>query len=225
MGRSYAVREWGAGMSKLVQWIPGVFIALFVIAAPLMYQRYRLTTHKRLRVVAPGRLYRGGQMTADGLTDAIQKLGIRTVINVQNEFPDPDLRRSFLDSGTVKESEVCAACGANYILLEPDLVPPSSVPPNRPHVIEPFLKLLDDPASYPILLHCKAGLHRTGVLVAVYRMEYDGWSASAAMRELKENGFGEDAATSANDYITQYILTYLPRREKTPGVSMGDARP
>jgi tyrosine-protein phosphatase SIW14 len=212
-------------MRTWTRWMLGVGITLFVVVTPLMYHRHQLTTYKRLRAVAPGRLYRGGQMTAEGLAEAIRRLGIRTVINVQNEFPDPELRRTFLDGSTVKESEVCSASGADYVLLEPDLVPPSTVPPNRPKVIEPYLRILDNPANYPILLHCKAGLHRTGVLVAVYRMEYEGWSVSAAMRELKANGFGEDAATAANDYITQYILTFRPRNAKPSGLTMGDSLP
>src|SRR5262249_18289025 len=131
MGGSFAVRQ-GAGMTSWMRGIFGTAIALVVVVAPLMYQRYRLTTHKRLRTVTRERLYRGGQMTAAGLADTIRKLGIRTVINVQNEFPDPELRRSFLNGDTVNESEICSACGARYVLLEPDLVPPSTVPPNRP---------------------------------------------------------------------------------------------
>jgi hypothetical protein len=42
-------------------------------------------------------------------------------------------------------------------------------------------------------------------------MEYQGWSRSAALRELKAHGFGEWAATSANDYVDQYLLRYEPR--------------
>lgn len=186
-------------------------IILIVVVAPLLYYRYRLTTSKRLRCVVPGKLYRSGQMTATGFEEAIRTLGIRTVVNLQNEIPDPDLRRSFLDGRTVKEQELCRRLGVRYVLLEPDLVLPSTVPPNRPAVIEPYLQLLDDPANYPILIHCRAGLHRTGVLAAVYRMEYQGWPKSVALRELKVHGFGNSAATAANEYIKQYILTYQPR--------------
>jgi protein-tyrosine phosphatase len=63
-----------------------------------------------------------------------------------------------------------------------------------------------------VLIHCKAGLHRTGILVAVYRMEYEGWSPADAFREAREHGFGN--WTSANEYVTQYILDYRPRRQR-----------
>ena len=60
---------------------------------------------------------------------------------------------------------------------------------SRPAVDE-YLKMLDDESNYPILLHCKAGLHRTGRLTAIYRMEYQGWSQGEALRELRANGYG-----------------------------------
>jgi protein-tyrosine phosphatase len=80
---------------------------------------------------------------------------------------------------------------------------------------------MDDPANYPVLIHCKAGLHRTGCLVAVYRMEYEGWSPTEAIAEMKDLGFGDAACTSANDYIQQYVLTYQPRNRVRLGAADG----
>jgi len=42
-------------------------------------------------------------------------------------------------------------------------------------------------------------------------MEYDGWSHTAAINELKAHGFGDSACNAANDYLTQYILNYRRR--------------
>jgi protein tyrosine/serine phosphatase len=61
-----------------------------------------------------------------------------------------------------------------------------------------------------VLLHCKAGLHRTGRLTAIYRMEYQHWPVGEAMRELKANGYGTFAASAADEYIVQYVGRYQP---------------
>jgi protein tyrosine/serine phosphatase len=183
-------------------------IAALLTVVPFVHYRAVYAHSKRLRVVTPGRFYRSGQLTAEGFTEAVKRYGIRTIINLQDEYPDPDLRRRFLGGGTIKESALCKQLGVRYVFMPPDLIPRKQIPKHRPRAIDRFLKLLDRKASYPVLIHCKAGLHRTGVMTAVYRMEYERWGRGAAHHELKANGFGEFVSTAANDYIVQYILTY-----------------
>lgn len=195
-------------MHVVVRWGLAIGIAVLLTAAPFVYYRSEYSHSKRLRMVTPQVLYRAGQMTADGFAEAVAEHGIRTIVNLQDEYPDPDIRCRFLSRETIKESDLCQRLGVSYVYLPPDLIPRRRVPEHRPAVIERFLELMDNPANYPVLIHCHAGLHRTGVLAAVYRMEYEGWSAAEAIRELKANGFGEFACHSANDYIQQYILTY-----------------
>jgi tyrosine-protein phosphatase SIW14 len=191
-----------------LRWVLIAGIVFLVFVAPVICYRDVYAHNKRLREVDRGKFYRCGQLTADGFTDAVSRFHIRTVLNVQDEYPDPDLDACFFSADTVKESVLCKQLGVRYVYLPPDLIPRHDILEHRPEAIEKFLALMDDPDSYPVLIHCHAGLHRTGVLTAVYRMEYDGWSTEDAIRELKDNGFGEWQATSANDYIKQYILTY-----------------
>jgi protein tyrosine/serine phosphatase len=185
-----------------------VGIAGLLTVVPFVHYRAVYAHAKRLREVTPGRFYRSGQLTAEGFTEFVRRHGIHTIINLQDEYPDPDVRLRFLGGGTVKESELCRRLGVRYVYLPPDLIPRRQVPAHRPKAIDRFLALLDQESTYPVLIHCKAGLHRTGVMTAVYRMEYEGWSPAEAHRELKANGFGEFVSTASNDYIKQYILTY-----------------
>ncbi len=189
-------------------------IATVLVVVPFVESRAEYAHHKRLREVDPGILYRCGQLTVEGFRDAVARTGARTILNVQNEFPDPELAFTFWNRQTIRESALCRDLGVRYAFLEPDLCPNRTDPTARPRVIDEFLALMDNPANRPVLLHCKAGLHRTGVLVAVYRMEYGGWDPLAAVEELKANGFGDVACTAANDYIQQYVLNYRPRVAK-----------
>jgi hypothetical protein len=194
-------------------------LVLVVAAGPVLFYRYVYTQNKRFREVTAGKVYRSGQMTADGFTTAVRLCGLHTIINCQDEYQDPDLPLTPLSGTTVKESELCRQLGVRYLWMPPDLLPRRRIPAERPHTLDRFLALMDDPATYPVLLHCKAGLHRTGVLVAAYRMEYEGWDRCRALQELRDNGFGLWVSTSANDYITQYILTFRRgiRRGDDPG--------
>jgi protein-tyrosine phosphatase len=198
-------------MAGLIRWMLVAGIVLVVGVAPVVYFRELYAYHKRLREVVPGQFYRAGQMTADGLTETVQKHHIRLVLNVQDDFPDPDVYLSFWSGRTIKESELCRRLGVRYEVIAPDLVYPAEAEEKHPQAIDRFLELLDDPANYPVLLHCKAGLHRTGVLTAVYRMEYQGWTPLEAFRELKAHGFGPWACSAANQYVSQYVLHYHPR--------------
>jgi protein tyrosine phosphatase (PTP) superfamily phosphohydrolase (DUF442 family) len=198
-------------MVGIVRWALVAMVVVLVAVLPFVHYRAVHAHSKRLREVAPGRVYRSGQMNAGGFRDARDRLGVRTVICLRDDDPDPDVDWRFLPGGgTVKESELCRELGLRFVFLAPDLVARRDVPARRPEAIDRFLEVMDDPASYPVLIHCNAGLNRTGVLVAVYRMEYEGWGRAEALREVLDNGFGRSQCTSANDYIKQYVLTYQP---------------
>jgi hypothetical protein len=191
-------------------------LAILVIGIPILRYRVLYSTDKRFREVSPGKFYRCGQMSAEYFRKEIREHGIRMVINLQDEFPDPMLSRGYFDAPHIPESQVCREEGAQFRFLTWEgerglLARNVASPTRRPQVIDDFLKICDDANNYPILIHCLAGLHRTGALTAVYRMEYDGWSAADAIRELRANGYGDRKATTANDYILEYLYLYQPR--------------
>ena len=63
-----------------------------------------------------------------------------------------------------------------------------------------FLRIADDPAKQPVLVHCQHGADRTGVMIAAYRVVVQEWSKEDAIREMQRGGYGYHA-----------IWTNLPR--------------
>jgi tyrosine-protein phosphatase SIW14 len=211
-------------VNRHVPWIFGGLIALLLVGVPYEYHRYRYTTLKRLRVVDEGKLYRSGCLTVDGFEKAIREYGIRTIVNLQEEAVDPDLPKTYFSTQRERESELCKRLGVRYEFVEVDIVPYDKEATQKPASVDAFFKIMDDPKAWPVLIHCKAGLHRTGVLVALYRMEYDGWSVYESLEELRRAGFGQNASYSPNDYIRQYLSNYVPRSKKSQanlGLLMG----
>jgi tyrosine-protein phosphatase SIW14 len=197
-------------MPTWMRWILGGLVALVSLGVPAAYYRSNYTNFKRFRVVTPGKFYRSGQFTAGGLRAIVREAGIRSVINLQEENADPFMPEEWLSKPAVRESDLCRELGVKYFaLFGGEVVPPEAAARGkRPAVIDEYLGILDDPNNYPVLLHCKAGLHRTGLMTAIYRMEYENASPGRAMDELRANGFGTFAATTANVYIAQYIDSY-----------------
>jgi tyrosine-protein phosphatase SIW14 len=198
-------------MALVLRWFGVFLISLLVLVVPFVCFRWEYTYAKRLRTVAPGVLYRSGEMTAAGFTEAVNLYHLHSIINLQDEFPDPELYQSYFTTQRIKESQLCRQLGVRYVYIPPDLLPRRELASHHPKAIDEFLGVMDDKANRPVLIHCRAGLHRTGIMTSLYRMEYEGWTPNQAIHELKTNGFGEWPCTASNEYIDQYILRYHPR--------------
>ena len=53
-----------------------------------------------------------------------------------------------------------------------------------------FLRIATTPAMQPVLVHCQHGSDRTGTMVAIYRIAFDGWTKAQATDEMVDGGFG-----------------------------------
>lgn len=203
-----------------VAWVLGAVLVAVVVGVPTAHWRVGYDQSKRLRVVTDGRVYRSGQMTADGFREAIRKYSLRTVLNLQSsdddksgkvDLADPLLPKTPFGGPRRKESEVVADAGAAYVQIDCNTLDRTG-PNGYPEILDKVYEVFDDERNYPILIHCKAGLHRTGLVTAAYRMEYEGRTRSEALEELRANGFGEFKATDANVYIKAGIHEFSVRK-------------
>ncbi len=141
--------------------------------------------------------YRGGQPKA-GDFEILKKLGVRTVIDLQKNGED-------------KEADWVRNAGMNYFRI-----PLSAGRPATAEQTEYFLKLVNDPAHWPVYVHCAAGRHRTGAMTAIYRITHDSWTADQAYQEMKRYGFYSfPNHGSLKDYVYQYYRNYVEAQRKS----------
>ncbi|MGD8450416.1 MAG: tyrosine-protein phosphatase [Phycisphaerae bacterium] len=132
---------------------------------------------KRFAPVVDGRLYRCGSVTPPQLAWARDEYGIRRVL-------------CLLNPAAVETQEERAA--AERLGLAWSNVPlpgnGASTPEDRRQILA-WLREADDG---PGLVHCAAGVNRTGLAVGLYRLHVEGWPLERVLAELRANGFEDE---------------------------------
>ena len=158
-----------------------------------------------LTEVIPGELYRSSEISPEYLTRLVREQGIKTVIDLRDHDSD---RHSSMD--IILEAHALGSAGIRHINLATGQVPDMET-------VSRFLKVLDEPDVRPVLIHCHHGIGRTGLFVALYLIEYAGYTSEEA-RELVAGYFtlrigGRNGFRSDSDK-GRFIMNYQPRTGK-----------
>jgi len=146
--------------------------------------------------------YRGAQPEGQDYA-GLAALGIKTVINLTSDDAEPN------------EPAMVARAGMRYVQIP---MTTHTVP--TADQLTQFLKIVDDPESQPVYVHCVGGRHRTGVMTAVYRMTDTGWSADQAFSEMKQYKFGADFLHSE---FKSFVYDYPAQRARVAAVNANAA--
>jgi protein tyrosine/serine phosphatase len=145
------------------------------------------------RVIEPGAVYRGGRPPAGGV-DALAKAGVRTIVDLQGgDLDNGSLRHLVvrLEPGEAAEAiaaeEQAATAGGMHFASRP-INSLRRLTPEEVTTIMGVLALMHDPAAQPVYLHCEHGKDRTGIVSALYRVRYNGWTPAAAHDEMVAAG-------------------------------------
>jgi protein tyrosine phosphatase (PTP) superfamily phosphohydrolase (DUF442 family) len=138
--------------------------------------------------VAPG-LYRGGQPDEQGIA-WLRERGIRTVINLRHYHGDT-------------EGERVRAAGMRY-----ERIPLESTDAPTEEQARRFLSIVRDPDAHPIYVHCLHGVDRTGAMIALYRMQEQGWTNSDALAEMEHFG-----AHGILHDLRRWVGSFVPARQ------------
>ena len=117
------------------------------------------------------RVYRGAQPRDGGLS-RLRELGINTVINLRGA-----------SAQTRAQEAEARALGLNYFNIAlPNWGRPQDARVRR------ILEIIAAPENGRVFIHCRSGVDRTGLIVAMYRMTNEGWNANDALAEADRDG-------------------------------------
>jgi tyrosine-protein phosphatase SIW14 len=117
-------------------------------------------------------LFRGAQPTEQGFT-RLRSLGVDTVLSL-----------TLVATGTEIERQQVERLGMRYVN-----VPMSATRPPTPEQVQSFFSTIEDRPGQTVFVHCWQGADRTGVMIALFRIAHDRWSADQALEEMRAYRF------------------------------------
>jgi undecaprenyl-diphosphatase len=126
--------------------------------------------HGNFHTVTEGAFYRSAQLDKDELEKAVRDHGVRAILNLRGAHPG-----ELWYDDEVAVSKALGVAHFDYGLSAYRIVTDNQ--------IVDILRVLHD-APKPLLVHCKSGADRTGLVSALYRFAIEGKSADEADRQL-----------------------------------------
>ncbi|KAI4192981.1 MAG: hypothetical protein LQ350_008512 [Teloschistes chrysophthalmus] len=121
--------------------------------------------------VAPG-IYRSS-FPMSGNFAHLRSLGLKTILTlVPEEYPSDNV--TFMQENGIQHFQIPIPAHKS---------PAVKIPLQN---IANALDILQNPMMHPVLIHCNKGKHRTGCVVACYRMIADGWGTDAVITEYRK---------------------------------------
>jgi tyrosine-protein phosphatase SIW14 len=176
--------------------VKAAWLALLVVCISAPAQLRDISAPAQLRDFyrIDDHIYRGRQPRKAGFEE-LARMGFKTVL---------DLRGGPIHKP--HERDVVKATGMDYISIRL-----SGIFPPRNEQIASIVAVLEDPARWPIFVHCRRGDDRVGLAIACYRMIHDHWTNQQALDEARSYGI-----SPLEVLMRRYIRTFDPSKVTVP---------
>ena len=150
-------RSWRLRLAVLLVGLVGLAGSVFV---------WDYAIQKNFKVVVPGKIYRSGQPSSEQLEDWVRQYGLKTIVSLRHSIPAYERQLAQKYRVQLVQSTFSAKTG---------------LPAEQ---WEGIRRILSDEKNLPVLVHCLSGVDRTGTVIALYRVENQGWPFHKALREM-----------------------------------------
>lgn len=156
--------------TNLSRWTRRLLLAMALLVAAFGAFFLSVTAHDNFHIVSPGLVYRSAQMNAGALNETIQQYGIKSILNLRGPGPDKDWY--------IGETDAARRLGVQHFDIAL-----SATRELKDNEMDEVLATIRT-APKPILIHCKSGADRTGLVGALYLYGLEGRPAPLADQQL-----------------------------------------
>jgi protein tyrosine/serine phosphatase len=142
-------------------------IVIFSIAIGIGNYVYDMHINHNFEIITDGKVYKSGVIPPDEIEDYVNEYKIKSIVDLRFPGTGDEVNNPEIPAELTAEKEAIAKIkGVNYFNNGSDQVP-------KPHNLDTFFKIMDDPKNYPVLIHCYHGVGRAEMYSAIYRIEYE----------------------------------------------------
>ena len=180
--------------------IIGILLFLLVLVFGGKYV-YDMNINHNFETITEGKVYKSGVIPPDELETYIKKYNIKSIVDLRFPGTGDDINNPE-DAAELEAEKIAIAKinGVNYFNDGSDQVP------TKDNLVL-FYKIMDNPANYPVLIHCYHGVGRAELYSAVYRIEYENMDKDEARTSTrfltKWSSF--DLGKPKGDFLHNYI--------------------
>lgn len=142
-------------------------VVIILIAIGIGKYVYDMHINHNFETITEGKVYKSGVIPPDEIDDYVKEYKIKSIIDLRFPGTGDEVNNPEIPAELIAEKEAISKIkGVNYFNNGSDQVP-------KPHNLDTFFKIMDDPKNYPVLIHCYHGVGRAEMYSAIYRIEYE----------------------------------------------------
>ena len=181
------------------------FSVLAIILVLVGKYVYDMNINHNFETITEGKVYKSGVIPPGELENYINKYHIKSVIDLRFPGTGDDVNNPEIPAElTAEKNTIEKIKGVNYFNNGSDQVP-------KQENLKTIFRIMDNPANYPVLIHCYHGVGRAELYSAIYRIEYENFTNEVARNGvrflIKWSSFDDGKPKG------EYLKTYKSRRE------------
>jgi predicted protein tyrosine phosphatase len=178
-------------------------IGLTVLAIVLIFVAkyvYDMNINHNFETITEGKVYKSGVIPPNEIKDYVQKYHIKSIVDLRFPGTNDLINNPEIPAELTAEREAVAKIdGVNYFNNGSAQVP-------KQENLDRFFKIMDNPANYPVLIHCYHGVGRAEMYSALYRIEYEHFTNEQARHGVRTflTWSSFDDGTPKGEYLKAY---------------------